>query len=283
MDANRERLTEYRVRARNISADSENKIHDDRVAAEYGFGGGLVPGVAIYAYMTVPIVARFGLDWLERGAISVRFKRPFYEGGQVVVRAETYTENGVARIDVNAVREDGEVCATAIASVPQESSQDRNTGSVDEHFHLSPMPAPEQRLAPHRESLVPGTVLGTLAETLDLINHQQTVLSAIEEGLPCYFGLNAVAHPIVTLSLANHILMQNVELGPWIHSSSDVVNYGVARDRDVVSVRGRIAECFERNGHEFVVLHLLLSVDDAPVSSVCHTAIYKIKKEGASA
>ncbi|MGH9759272.1 MAG: hypothetical protein ACREAC_00365, partial [Blastocatellia bacterium] len=113
--------------------------------------------------------------------------------------------------------------------------------------------------------------------------HQQTVLGAIEERIPCYFGLLAVAHPIVTLSLANHILMQNVDLGPWIHSSSDVVNYALARDRDVVSVRGRIAECFERNGHEFVVLQLLLSVDDAPVSSVRHTAIYKIKKEGATA
>ena len=38
----------YRVRAHNIAADSENKIHDDSVARQYGFAGGLVPGVVVY-------------------------------------------------------------------------------------------------------------------------------------------------------------------------------------------------------------------------------------------
>ena len=41
-----EALPEYRVKARNTSADSENKIHDDAVARQYGFRGALVPGVA---------------------------------------------------------------------------------------------------------------------------------------------------------------------------------------------------------------------------------------------
>jgi len=45
------------VRANNTSSASENKIHDDSVARQYGFSGGLVPGVDIYAYMTHPVVA----------------------------------------------------------------------------------------------------------------------------------------------------------------------------------------------------------------------------------
>lgn len=43
----------HRVRAVNTAPDSENKMHDDRVAAQYGFQGGLVPGVTVYAYITV--------------------------------------------------------------------------------------------------------------------------------------------------------------------------------------------------------------------------------------
>ncbi len=78
----------YRVRARNTSADSENKIHEDATAASFGFRGGLVPGVTVYAYMTVPIVERFGLDWLERGSMQVKFHQPFYDGEDVIVRAE---------------------------------------------------------------------------------------------------------------------------------------------------------------------------------------------------
>ena len=42
------------LRAVNTAPDSENKMHDDRVAAQYGFRGGLVPGVTVYGYMTVP-------------------------------------------------------------------------------------------------------------------------------------------------------------------------------------------------------------------------------------
>ena len=53
----------YRVRARNTSTDSENKIHDDSVAASYGFRGALVPGVTVFAYVTVPLVERFGQDF----------------------------------------------------------------------------------------------------------------------------------------------------------------------------------------------------------------------------
>ena len=46
----------HTVDAFNISASSENKIHDDNIAKRFGFQGGLVPGVEVYAYMTNPIM-----------------------------------------------------------------------------------------------------------------------------------------------------------------------------------------------------------------------------------
>jgi hypothetical protein len=36
-------LPDHFVTARNLGASSENKIHDDEVAAKYGYRGGLVP------------------------------------------------------------------------------------------------------------------------------------------------------------------------------------------------------------------------------------------------
>ena len=42
----------YTVEAFNTATDSTNKIHDDDVARTYGFRGGLVPGVDVYAYLT---------------------------------------------------------------------------------------------------------------------------------------------------------------------------------------------------------------------------------------
>ena len=80
-------IPEYRVSARNTSLHSENKIHDDTVARRLGFRGGLVPGVTVYAYMTRPILAAFGREWLERGRAGVRFTKPIYEGEEVTLRA----------------------------------------------------------------------------------------------------------------------------------------------------------------------------------------------------
>ena len=53
-------LGPYRVEAFNASKESENKIHDDAVARRFGFKGGLVPGVDVYAYMTHLPVSRWG-------------------------------------------------------------------------------------------------------------------------------------------------------------------------------------------------------------------------------
>jgi acyl dehydratase len=262
----------YRVRARNTSADSENKIHDDAVAASYGFRGGLVPGVTVYAYMTVPIVERFGLDWLERGSMQIKFHQPFYEGEVVIVRAEVDESAGPIKISVTANREDGTACATGLATVNDRSEW---LGAPRlEDYPEAEMPTLEARPIASCESLLPGTVLGTLIETVSIAD--RVMLEKPDERLPIYYGADAVAHPFTLLVLANHILMRNYRLDPWIHTASDLINWSGARAGERISVRGRIADCFERKGHEFVVVNLLLIANESRVvQQVRHTAIYR--------
>ena len=77
----------YIVNAFNLSAASENKIHDDTVARRFGFTGALVPGVEVYAYACHPAVRRWGRAWLERGTAECRFQSPVYDGDRVAVEA----------------------------------------------------------------------------------------------------------------------------------------------------------------------------------------------------
>lgn len=265
-------LLTYRVRARNTSADSENKIHDDSTAASYGFRGGLVPGITVYAYMTVPIVEQFGLAWLESGSMQVKFHRPFYDGEEVVIRAEADDGSDPIKISVTAGREDGTSCATALATVNDDASR---LGDVRiEDYPEATLPEPELLAEASTESLVPGRVLGTLREKLDLPDTE--LLASLDERLPVYFGSRAVAHPFALLRLSNQILMSNFKLGPWIHAASDLINRGVIHNGEEVSARGRVRECFERKGHEFVVLDVVvLSGADRLVQRVRHTAIYR--------
>src|SRR5690349_6234529 len=75
------------VVAHNNSHSSTNKIHDDDVARTYGFRGGLVPGVTVYAYAVAPLAARLGLRWLTTGEATVALINPLYEGEQATSRA----------------------------------------------------------------------------------------------------------------------------------------------------------------------------------------------------
>jgi hypothetical protein len=265
----------YRVRARNTSADSENKIHDDSVAATYGFRGGLVPGVTVYAYMTVPLVERFGLDWLARGSMQVKFHQPFYDGDQVIVRAEEDASSDPIKITVTAEREDGAACATALATVNDRAAWLGEPRLED--YPEAQLPKSGQRLVPSIETMKPGTVVRTLRGVIKAPD--PSLLSDLDEHLPIYSDANAPAHPYVFLSLANQILMANYQLGPWIHAASDLINWDAAHDGEEILVRGRIADCFERKGREFVVMNLLfIAGRDRIVQQVRHTAIYRPRR-----
>jgi len=73
-------LTPYQVSAFNTATASENKIHDDATAQRFGFRGGFVGGVNVYAYMTHLPVQKWGRAWLEGGTGEAKFAKPVYDG-----------------------------------------------------------------------------------------------------------------------------------------------------------------------------------------------------------
>ena len=240
----------YRVRAENIAVESENKIHDDQVAAKYGFRGGLVPGVTVYGYMMVPIV-EMAPEWLERGSMRLRLMEPFYDGEEVLVLAERGNDG---LITVTAEREDGTVCAKGTASIRDAALA--APARLPEH----PLPAMEQRAAPSSDNVIPGALLGTVIERLDLSGGR-----SYSERL---------------LQFSNDILARNFRLGPWIHTASEIENWAVAREGDKLSARGRVLERFDRKGHEFVVVDVTIVNSDRLIQTVRHTAIYKPRMAG---
>src|SRR6201991_3001098 len=101
-----DRLESYRVTAYNTSKQSENKIHDDAVARRFGFSGGLVPGVDVFAYMSHLPVATWGRAFLERGTMDGRFLKPVYDGEVAEITAQE-VDGGLAI----KVESRGELCA----------------------------------------------------------------------------------------------------------------------------------------------------------------------------
>lgn len=263
-------LAEYRVKARNTSATSENKIHDDAVARRYGFGGGLVPGVTVYAYLTHPLVEAFGTDWLERGTASVKFVKPVLEGDEVRVSARVMARSALGvTVAVTASTAAGE-CAVATATLPAAMPAPVDPAG----YGAAPLPAERPRAT--RERLASLAVLGTPIERYDEAAAVE-YLDKVSEDLRLYRGEGAFVHPAFFLQQANKALSQNVLLGPWIHVGSVVRHFGGARVGETLSTRGKVRSLTEKKGREMVELDLLLLADAArPVAHVYHSAIYRL-------
>ncbi len=262
-------LHSYRLRARNTAAASANKIHDDAIAHRYGFRGGLVPGVDVYAYMTHPVAEAWGRDWLARGTMRAHFSKPVYDGAEIVVEAREAPdpEGGpTAMLQVRSV--DGDELATGRAGLPNEAPR---LFDPRDYPHR-PLPAYLPPASP--VTLAAGTELGAVDAGFRSARAPE-YLDDVGEHLAIYREAG-LAHPGYLLRNANAVLVVNVALGPWIHVSSEAAHFGVVGDGDRVSTRGRVTGEWERKGHRFVELDVVVIADgDRPVMQVRHTAIYR--------
>ena len=140
----------YRVSATNTAKASENKIHDDATARRFGFSGGLVGGVHVYAYMAHQPVAYWGRVWLERGTGECRFSKPVYEGDIAEIIAEE-TAGGLSL----QVMSRGELCATGSAALPVSV-----VAPAVAEFQATTPPGHDARPAADEQSLAVGRWLG---------------------------------------------------------------------------------------------------------------------------
>lgn len=255
-------LAPYTVSAFNLSHASENKIHDDAVAARLGFAGGLVPGVEVYAYATHFPVAVWGPDWLECGAIACRLTKPVYDGRLATVTASR-TPDGLTF----QVRSEGADCAAGSASPPSPGVETPDLAD------FPAVAARTERPPANEETLRPGLWLGTepLAATED---YATAYLRDAREANPIYAERKLV-HPGIVLRMCNWALSQNVRMGAWIHVASATQNLSAARVGDVLTARAKILANYDRKGHKFADLDVLVVANDrTAVARVKHSVIY---------
>ena len=96
----------------------------------------------------------------------------------------------------------------------------------------------------------------------------------MRETNPLYAKEN-LAHPGIVLRLCNQALVQNVVLGPWIHVGSTVRNFSAAKVGDELSVLAHVSANYERKGHRFADLDVLVRTHDRVIAKILHVAIYR--------
>lgn len=259
-----EPLPPYTVQAFNNAASMENKIHDDAVASQYGFKGALVPGAAVFGYMAHQPVALWGREWLEHGKADCRFSQPVYDGVPVSVTAAPL-DDGLA-IEV---RSQGQSCARGTAAL-----HEAGAAPVVDHYRFATPPESALRPLADQQSLAQGTILCTRPlDTTAALSNQW--LDEVRETDILYRSAGLV-HPTMLLRLCNWALMQNVLLGPWIHTGSRVQHFNAMPVGASLAARGVVLRNYEHKGHQIVDVDVLVVIDGkTPAARITHTAIYQ--------
>jgi hypothetical protein len=262
-------LQAHTLTAHNDAAASANKIHDDTVARQYGFRGGLVPGVSVYAYMTYPLVHSFGEAWLTRGAVQVQFARPVYEGDQITVTGTVHAAaESEVRFDLASTNAEGVACGVGTAALPTASS----TAPDPAEIPAGPRQAP--RVPISWDAVVVGQPLPPLILTVTPQDNEEYCHTHADD-LVLYRGTRGFVHPGILLRQCNRIFSEHFILGPWIHVASDITTYCPCQVGETLEIRGVPVQKFEKKGHEFVVLDVLIHAAGEAVQRVKHTCIFR--------
>lgn len=274
------------VRARNTSAASENKIHEDAIARQYGFQGGLVPGATTYAYLAGHLVQTLGPEWAAWGTSAISLVKPVYEHelvriGGTVTAAEGDTARGSLAIACWVDGPDGTRRAPGTAGLawgiarplaerPAFARTDQRPRRPEERLPISASTAPIG--VPLPPVVLPADTEAT-AQYLDEIGDSNQLF---REGSP--FG-GTLVHPGWYPSIANRVLSGNFILTAWIHTRSEIQHLGPALAGGSYHAYGVITSAFEKRGHEYVVADVLITDGtDTPVARVTHTAIVVVAR-----
>lgn len=232
-------ITPWVVRAANLPEHGDNPVHTDDGARAAGHERALVAGTTVYAYLTHPVAAAWGVDWLTDGGGEVRFRSPVFDEDDVEVAAVDH--EGRTRLEAH--------------------SRGALRATFDVWLGLA----------------TPGPMRGD--EQPSLVVEIDDALAGYGrragDDLALYddFGL---AHPSLSAVLGNRAMMASVVDGPWIHVRSHISHQGIIRPGDVAVVDYSIADRFDSRAGERAILDLRVSVDDRPVLAVEHEAIIRL-------
>ncbi len=257
----------------NQSPDSANQIHGDEIARQFGFRGGLVPGVTISAYLLHPAIEAWGADFLDRGAAQIRVGSPLYDAEPFAVEILDQSD---AQYQAEIRGPDGKVSASAEVTLPT----------------LAPTP-PQRRGDPLGDrDYEPPAASAELFDTLRregcrafryrwTSEHNMRRYVRDESATPMLHQLDqgGYANMGFLLGTSNWVLAANAYMNPWVHLETRSQNYRAVPLGTRIITEVAVAGTFEKKGHEFVDAEVALydESDDACLATISLRAIYRLR------
>lgn len=260
-------MNNYLVTAKNYSEDSENRIHSDEIAQKFGFRGALVPGVAVYGYMTHPLVEALGADWLARANTEVKLLKPTYDGEQMTISCSSQE----GQIEVVSHDPEGQLTAVLLSRTENIAS-DEPLPMHDLALLDGPVKHPERVLIAW-EAVKEGEVFSPWEFHLS-IEENARYTREVADALDIY--QQGYVHPHLLLSLANTALVNEYVMPTWIHASSNIIHHQALKTDETITIRSVTTDKWQKKGHEFIKLWVTFWRGGELTTEIDHTAIFKV-------
>ena len=221
----------------NLPDHADNAIHTDAGARAAGFERALVAGTTVYAYLTHPLVAGWGVDWLSQGGGELRLRKPVFDDDEVrcVIGGQGGEPTSVA----------AEVGGEARATL--------------EAWRRTEPPAMRSG-----EPLTP--------VELELGQAEKDYGARAGDDLAVYDERD-IAHPVTWANLANTVFKRSLVTGPWIHVRSRIHHEGLAPIGATVRTEAVLVDRFDSRAGERALADIRIFADDRPVATIEHEAI----------
>lgn len=223
----------WSINAINLAEHSDNPVHTVEGGRAAGFAGAVVAGTTIAAYLTRPVAASWGIDWLTSGGYEVAFRGAVLADEPVTVRPID-DDRIVAQVS-------GRDCAW-----------------------LAPTMTPELFAAPPGRQLEPAV--------FELTDPWTGYAARVGEDLSLY-DTERIVHPVVWIALANRIFIEQMIDGAWVHTRSRVAHRATAAPGAVVVVEAYEIDRFETRSGERAVVQMEMTIDNIPIVHLEHEAL----------
>ena len=264
-------IEHWQATALNTAPDSANEIHGDTVAQEFGFKGGLVPGVTVAAYLTHPAVEAWGMAFLERGFAHVRVGSPLYHEEPFSVQIGQQDDE---HYEAELVKADGTLSATGEVALRQPSTPPvRRMDEIAARDYIGPAASVDrwQYLRDHGCKAFRyrwGSVHNMKAYLAD-----QTLMPALLAGTAPFANMSFL------LGISNWILAGNAHMNPWVHLETWSQNHAPVPWNTVIVAEMTVKDYYKKKGHEFVDVDVFLfdEADNRCLATITLRAIYKLR------
>jgi len=259
----------YHPIAINHAETSENRIHSDDVAQRYGFSGALVPGVAVFGYMTHEVTKALGTDWLGRSTAEIRLIKPAYAGDRLSIEFEV---TGDRQYQVDCRNAAGVLLATLAVAEPARMAEPDPRWTIRGPAENPPRVEIGWDVIDVNVPFATFTWTPTAEENLRYTDW-------VADDIPAYRA--GVLHPHLLQHMANQVLVRRFVLPAWVHVGTDMRFRRILEVGDAIEMRTLPIEKWERKGHQFIKLYVAYLVDGSPALEAYHTAIFRLAERAA--